>query len=241
MTDHLALVGRGTTGYREVFAPGSPVLGEDGADVIMAGFTGVTPTLKWRIWIPPGTRSLQATLYTYASPPESKVLMRMHQPPVGGLADVTPENAAAVDLGNVLALLLLTGAEVPCYTPASAGAVKLSDGRADSPVVATTGAWLYINALQLPGQQIFMLDARVTADRAQYLAWYAGAVWDAEGNPMPTVAPPATVDEQWVLGRVKEVGLIEPLRALCKASDDAALIQAVTRSGLWGALLRFTK
>ena len=241
MSDYLSLVGRGTAGFRDVFAPGSPMLAEDADTVYMAGFHGSTSHLQWRIWIPPGTKCLQATLYTYASPPESKILMRMHQPPAGGLAAVTAENAAAVDLTHVFTPLL-QGIEVPCYTPAGAGAVKLSDGRMDSPVVTATGAWLYINALQTPGAQIFQLDARLTVDKAQYMEWYDHATWDDQGNPLPGVqAPTPVITEQYVLGRLQELDMIARLAALCKAKDDADLIQAAKTSGLWAALLKFTK
>lgn len=244
MNDYLALVGRGTAGYRDVFAPGSPMLAEDATVVYMAGFTGNTPRLQWRIWIPPGTRSLQATLYTYASPPEAKVLMRMHQPPVGGLDAVTPENAAAVDLTNVLALLL-SGAEVPCYTPAGAGALKLSSGRMDSPVVTTDGGWLYIHALQVPGAQIFKLDAYLSADAAQYKAWYESAIWDDQGNPLPGAQAPAPaptptpVNEREVLQRVKDTGLDVALMELSGAKTDQELAQRALATGTWAALLKF--
>ena len=244
MTDYLSLVGRGTAGFRDVFAPGSPMLAEDADTVYMAGFHGSTSHLQWRIWIPPGTKCLQATLYTYASPPESKILMRMHQPPVGTVNNVTAENAAAVDLKDVFTPLL-QGAEVPCYTPAGAGAVKLSDGRMDSPVVTATGAWLYINALQTPGAQIFQLDARLTVDKAMYQNWYESATWDANGNPLPGVREPiqvpTPVNEQYVLGRLQELDMIARLAALCKAGDDAELVAAAKVSGLWAALLKFTK
>ena len=239
MTDYLSLVGRGTAGFRDVFAPGSPMLAEDADTVYMAGFHGSTSHLQWRIWIPPGTKCLQATLYTYASPPESKILMRMHQPPVGTVNNVTAENAAAVDLKDVFTPLL-QGAEVPCYTPSGAGAVKLSDGRMDSPVVTATGAWLYINALQTPGAQIFQLDARLTVDKAQYMDWYEHAVWDDYGNPVQGEQAPA-ITEQYLLGRLQELDMIARLAALCKAGDDAELIAAAKASGLWAALLRFAK
>jgi len=240
--DYLALVGRGTVGLKDVFAPKSPMLAVEGDTVSMSHVVGITDRMKWRVWIPPGTRSLQSTLFVYASPPESKVLLHMHEPPTGWLDAVTPENAATVDLTNVLALLL-TGAEVPYYAPpVIAGNIKLSDGRIDSPVVTDTGGWLYIHALQVPGNKIFELVARITVDRAQYEAWYANAVWDDYGNPLPGAqAPTPAITEQYVLGRVQELGLVEPLSKLCKATDDAALIQAAKASGLWAALMRFTK
>ena len=240
MSDYLSLVGRGTAGFRDVFAPGSPMLAEDADTVYMAGFHGSTSHLQWRIWIPPGTKCLQATLYTYASPPESKILMRMHQPPVGTVNAVAAENAAAVDLGDVFTPLL-QGVEVPCYTPSGAGAVKLSDGRMDSPVVTATGAWLYINALQTPGAQIFQLDARINVDKAQYMAWYETATWDDQGNPIAGVTKPVETHEQTVLKRVIDTGLAEALRKLSGGLDDAALIQAVKETGTWAALMEFAK
>jgi hypothetical protein len=242
MTDYLSLVGRGTAGFRDVFAPGSPMLAEDADTVYMAGFHGSTSHLQWRIWIPPGTKCLQATLYTYASPPESKILMRMHQPPAGTVNNVTPENAAAVDLQNVLALLM-TGAEVPAYTPSGAGAVKLSDGRMDSPVVTTSGAWLYINALQTPGAQIFQLDARLTVDKAQYQTWYEHAVWDDQGNPVegPPVVQPIESHEERVLRLLKEAELVAPLMALAGVATDIELGKKALATGVWAGLLRLIK
>ena len=244
MTDYTALVGRQTTDFKTLFAPGSEMLAASDGVVTLAGQCGDSTNLLWRVWIPQGARCLQATMYAYYGAPACKVLMRMGKPPVGGLDSVTPENAAAVDLRNVLASLL-AGAEVPCYTPVEGGAIKLSDGSMDSPVVGTTWGWLYIKALQMPGQKVYQLDVRVTADEAQYTRWFANAVWDEQGNPLQGVqAPvpePAPVDEQWVFGRVKEEGLIAPLAKLCKAKDDAELIQAAKATGLWAALLKFTK
>lgn len=245
MNDYLSLVGRGNSGYKDVFAPGSIMLADEGDTVSMSSVVGITDRMKWRVWIPPGTRSLQSTLFVYASPPESKVLLRMHQPPTGWLDAVTPENAAAVDLTNVLETLL-AGAEVPFWAPpVIAGNIKLSDGRIDSPVITNTGGWLYIHALQVPGNKIFELVARITVDKAQYLDWYSRAIWDDYGNPVPGVQEPiqvpTPVNEQYVLGRLQELDMIARLAALCKAGDDAELVAAAKVSGLWAALLKFTK
>ena len=243
MTDYTAIVGRGNTGFRYVFEPDSPSLPADGGRVSMYSVVGRSPKHKWRVWLPPGTCALQATLFTFvdmdAHSPGAKVLVRLGEPPAGGLASVTPENAAAVDLTNVLAALV-AGAEVPCYSPASAGSVKLSEGRIDSPPVTTTGQWLYINALQVPGNEIFEIVARVTVDEAAYLAWHGSAVWDEYDNPVQGEQAPA-ITEQYVLGRLQELNMIARLAALCKAGDDAELIAAAKSSGLWAALLRFAK
>ncbi len=243
--DYTAIVARGDDNFKLKFAPGSPLLPVDGGRVSMYSVVGQTTKRKWRAWVPPGTCSLQATLFTFSNKePNAKVLLRMGEPPVGGPDSVTPENGAAVDMANVLAALD-QGAEVPCYAPGGVGSVKLSEGRVDSPPVTTTGQWLYINALQVPGNEIFEIVVRVTVDEAAYLAWYDSAVWDDYGNPVPGVQEPepvpAPVGEQWVFGRVVECGLIEPLAKLCKAKDDADLIQAAKTSGLWAALLKFTK
>ena len=238
MIDYLALVGKGNTGYRDVFAPDSPMLGDEGDTVSMYSVVGETNRMKWRVWLPPGTCSLMATLFTKVNESDTKVLLRMGEPPTGGPDSVTPESGAAVDLASVLTTI----GDIPCYSPAGAGNVKLSNGALDSPPVTTVGQWLYINTLKVPGEVIFEIVTRITVDKAAYLAWYASAIWDDYGNPLPGAqAPTPAITEQYVLGRVLELGLVEPLSKLCKAADDAALIKAAKESGLWAALLKFTK
>ena len=238
--DYTAIVARGDDNFKLKFAPGSPLLPVDGGRVSMYSVVGQTTKRKWRAWVPPGTCSLQATLFTFSNKePNAKVLLRMGEPPVGGPDSVTPENGAAVDMANVLAALD-QGAEVPCYAPGGVGSVKLSEGRVDSPPVTTVGQWLYINALEVPGHEIFEIVVRVTVDEAAYLAWYAGAIWDDYGNPLPGAQAPV-ITEQYVLGRLQELDMIARLAALCKAGDDAELIAAAKSSGLWAALLRFAK
>ncbi len=237
MTDCLALVNRGTTDFKDVFAPGSPFLADESGAVSMSSKVGSTTQLQWRVWLPPGTNCLQSTMFTYASPPESKALMRLGQPPTGTVADVTPENAAAIDRSAVLTLLQ-QGAEIPCYTPASAGAMKLSDGQLDSPVVITEGAWLYITALQVPGNMIYELTTYVRSDKAAYLDWYASATWDAEGNP---VAAPPEPYEQRLLQCAIDTGLVDGLRKLSGGLDDDALIAAAQETGTWPALMKFAQ
>ena len=237
--NYLALVARGTTGYREAFAPNSPLLADEGDAVSMTSTVGITDLLQWRVWLPPGTRSIQSTLFTYASPPESKALLRLGEPPVGDAASVTAENAAKVDRGEVLALLL-TGAEVPCYTPASAGAMKLSDGRMDSPPLTATGAWLYINTLQVPGDRIFELTTYVRVDKAAYLAWYPTAVWDGQGNPLAGQVPVVPYEQRLVQCAI-DTGLVDGLRKLSGGLDDDALITAAQETGTWPALMKFAQ
>lgn len=244
--DYTAIVGRGNTGFGDVFKPGSHMLPVDGGRVSMYSVVGRSPKRKWRVWLPPGTCALQATLFTFVdmgtNAPGAKVLVRLGEPPAGGLASVTPENGAAVDLTNVLAALV-AGAEVPCYSPASAGSVKLSEGRVDSPPVTTTGQWLYINALQVPGEEIFEIVVRVTVDEAAYLAWYAGATWDAYGNPIagPAVVKPVESHEDRVFRLLKEAELVEPLMALAGVTNDIELAKKALATGVWAGLLRLVK
>lgn len=249
MPNFSSLVGRGIKDFCKIFAPGSAWLSEDGNTVSMSSVVGETRQLLWRVWIPPGTRSLQATMFAFASPPACKVLMRMHQPPVGDLDSVSPANAAAVNLSDVLTSLL-QGNEVPCYAPPEAGAVKLSDGRIDSPVVTTTGGWLYIHVLQAPGDRIYELMVRVTADAALYRAWYSTAVWDDDGNPVGGVSKPvkpaepitpAKTFEDDLLERIVKSGLGASLHTLAGTKTDADLISVAQSSGTWPALVKLIK
>ena len=246
--DYRALVGPGTLDFKKVFPPDSEMLATEAGVVTMAGKCGDSDHLLWKVWIPPGTRSLQATLYVYYGKPAGKVVIRWGKPPVGGLDSVTAENAAAVDLTNVLALLL-TGAEVPCYTPEYGGAIKLSAGLMDSPVMTHTGDWLYIKVLQAPGApgpKMYMLDARVIADEALYRQWYDTALWDEQGNPIPgaqavdpgTETPP-TAEELAVLQLALDSGLAASFSLLSGGLIDDPLINAVKKAGTWGSLLKF--
>lgn len=241
--DYTALVGRGTKNFNDVFRPDSTMLAAEGGVVTLAGQCGDSTNLLWKIWIPPGTRCLQATMYVYWDELPAKVVMRWGQPPVGGLDSVTPENAAAVDLGNVLALLL-TGAEVPGYAAPKAGNIKLSNGSMDSKVLTHTGDWLYIKALQVPGNKVYQLDARVTAAEDEYLAWYENAFWDEHGNPIPGVSkPPEPVEshEDRVLRLLDEAELVPPLMVLAGVKTPVELAKKALATGVWAGLLRLIK
>lgn len=240
--EYQALVGRRTTDFNLLFAPGSAWLVEALGAVTMAGQTGDSDCLLWKIWIPPGTLCLQATLYVYWDNLPGKALMRWGQPPVGGLDSVTPENAASVDLANVLALLL-TGVEVPVYVPPKAANAKLSNGSMESKVLANTGDWLYIKVLQAPSQKVYQLDARVIADAGIYKEWYGTAVWDAHGNPVPGQVPAPVVEshEDRVLRLLEEAGLAEPLMALAGVHTIEELGQKAVATGVWAGLLRLIK
>lgn len=238
--EYTAVVARGVSGYLTIYKPGSEMLASDGDTVTLVAVTADSYNRKWRVFVPPGAKVLQSTFFTYASPPETKVLLRMHQPPVGGVADVTAEKAVAVDIGTVLQQLL-AGKELPFFSPASAGNVKLSDGARESGVITDTGGWVYINALQTPGDKTFELSVRITCDQAMYEAWYWSTTWDAMGNPVegvPVPVVPPKSHEARVYEAVKAAGLVGPLSALSGGLVDNALKDAVLKTGVWAALLR---
>lgn len=252
--DYRALVGRQTTGFKKLFEPGSDFLAEDDGVVTLAGQCGDSFHLLWKIWIPPGVKSLQATMYVYHNVTPGKALMRFGQPPIGNANSVTPENASAVDLANVLDTLL-AGAEVPCYTPEFGGSIKLSASM-PSDARNNAGGWLYIKAVQVPGNKVYQLDARVTADTEKYNEWYASAVWDVEGNPVAgevkPVEPPKPVEpvvagetpqqhEARVYEMVKEAGLLQALSRLSGGLVNRELEVAAVNSGTWEVLLKLIK
>lgn len=252
--DYRALVGRQITGFKTLFAPGSDMLAEDADIVTLAGQCGDSFHLLWKIWIPPGVKSLQATMYVYHNVTPGKVLMRFGQPPIGNANSVTPENAAAIDLSTVLDTLL-AGAEVPCYTPEFGGAIKLSASM-NSDARDNPGGWLYIKAVQTPGNKVYQLDARVTADAEKYKEWYARAVWDAESNPVAgevysikllepvkpvVVAETPQQHEARVYEMVKEAGLIPAPSKLSGGKVDDELVKAALATGTWEALLKLVK
>lgn len=185
------LVQRGSTAFNTKFEPSSPLLAISDGEVILPSVVGESFQLQWRVFIPPGTKTLQMTMYTFASPPETKVLMRFGSPPSGSALSVTPENAAAVDNSRIVQTLTANGGgvELPFSAPESAGALKLSSRSGDltQSILTNTGGWVYINALQVPGNRIYELNTSVTVDERCYRTWFAGAQWDASGNPAEDV------------------------------------------------------
>lgn len=190
-SDYTPLVQRGSTAFNTKFEINSPLLAVSDNEVILPSVVGETFQLKWRVFIPPGTKTLQMTMYTFASAPETKVLMRFGSAPTGSAFSVTPENAASVDSGKVVQMLTASGGgvELPFSSPAAAGALKLSSrsGELTQTILSNTGGWIYINALQVPGNRIFELNTSVTVDERCYRSWFAGAQWDASGNPAEDV------------------------------------------------------
>lgn len=187
-SDYTPLVQRGTSDYKTKFNPSSNLLSIEAGEVTIPSVVGATYETKWRIFLPPGTKAFQATLYTYASAPEAKVLMRFGNPPVGTLAGVTAQTASSVNITTVVQQLIANngGVELPFFAPASAGALKLSSrsNEINQSVLTRVGGWVYINALQLPGNRIYELNTSVTVDEACYRAWFATATFDSAGNPV---------------------------------------------------------
>ena len=190
-SDYTPLVQRGSSSFNTLFSP-VPVavpgggtlpnsIAFDSNEAILFSFIGTNSGLKWRAFLPPGTKYFQATLYTFASPPATKVVARFENLPIGGVADVTPLNAAAIDNSTVLRTLV-AGAELPFYSPESAGSLKLSS-RGSGPESTARGGWVYFNTLQVPGDQIFKIETTVTVDETCYRSWFANAQFDVLGNP----------------------------------------------------------
>jgi hypothetical protein len=177
----------GKTDFKNIFAPTSSALAISAGEVILPSRLGVTVNLTQRLFIPPGVKSLELVMYTFASSPESKVLLRFGAPPVGAAENVTQQSASAVNLTTVLQNLTANGGgvELPFWAPASAGSVRLSSRSTEpsQPILATTGGWIYINALAVPGNQIYQMQAAMIVDETCYRTWYANALWDAAGNP----------------------------------------------------------
>lgn len=188
-SSYTPLVQRGTTDFKTKFAPTSPLLAIEDGEVILPSVVGETYLTHRRIFIPPGTKTLQMSMFTFASPPETKVLMRFGSPPDGSANDVTAGNALAVNNEQIVQLLTANrGVELPFYSPPSAGNIVLSS-RSGVPqtVLTEVGGWVYIKPVLLPGDRVFELNTRVTVDEAYYRDWYANTTWDGDGNPVEDV------------------------------------------------------
>ena len=150
--------------------------------------------LKYKVFVPPGSKRITLTLGTYLSSQESKITSALGKVPVLTASQVTAVEASKVDSTKVLQTLSL-GTEIQFYAPPNAGFVVMSAPLTDSSATAfktSIGQWLYVNVLAIPSNIIVDQFAAVDVDQRCYRSWYAKAVREnlfnvSDSNPIETL------------------------------------------------------
>ena len=197
--DYWPLVGRDRTGFDTKYSPygGNSVLGIDSAskEVSLISSYGQTKEVKWRTFIPPGTKTFEGSLLTFSNAVETIAAARFGEPPISELYEVSSSSSDLFVRSKILSNLV-SGTEVTYYSPlvtfsngtqAGSGSTRLSARPETDQPMTSKGGWVYFNVMQSPGDYIKNLDIRVVVDETCYKSWFAKAKFDSSGNPAENV------------------------------------------------------
>lgn len=185
--DYSPLVGtEGYTDFRNKNAPGSAaVVGISGVATIRTKHDGLT-LQKVKIFVPPGAMRLRVSLTTYATDQDARAAARFGNTPVSAYGDVLPEtsvNDTRPTLRNLLA-----GQELKFYSPGRSGVLMVANSESTDLSPSTTGGYIYLNFLSIPGSQILSFSTYLDVKADCYSNWHANATWDGVGNPSESAA-----------------------------------------------------
>ena len=174
----------------------------------LTGSRGRTEQLEFRVFVPPGTIAFEMVMYTFSQPAvPNQSLVRFKAPPVGNIANVSSPNRVSVQPFEAFEKLF-NGVELAFYNAVATSSVVLNPSQPNvtteyqsntgatrfaersitfptAPI--TTGGWMYVKVLQVPGQTMQGLEYGVQVSETCYRSWFAKNLFDASGNPLEDV------------------------------------------------------
>lgn len=185
-SEYSPLVRTGYADYRTHYAPTSDYLARSSGEVTIVTSHGNIQAGKVKVFVPPGSRRFTVSFQTYAIPEEARAVARFGQVPVSTITDVDAATAV-YDTRRTLSRLM-DGEELRFYAPPSSGGLTIANSESTDTFQSTTGGYIYLNLLSIPGNQILNIQTRIIAEEVCYLNWHANASWDYANNPSETSA-----------------------------------------------------
>ncbi|NUN05266.1 MAG: hypothetical protein HUU57_05855 [Bdellovibrio sp.] len=144
---------------------------------------------KYRIFLPPGTMSVDIMTYTYWDTTTRQAMaVRMDAAPVSSYEETLSQ--PIIPEGDRVLERLVNGEEFRSYVGESGNLLPRFGGGTNyngaTPYVyrSPRGGWLYMNQVKLIGDVAMRIETRTCVDPEIYRAWYNSAQWDADGNPL---------------------------------------------------------
>jgi hypothetical protein len=146
---------------------------------------------KVRVYMPPGTHSVHVATFTfYDLTTQQAAAYRVGEPPVSTVDQYATQVAVAFPDSSQVLRQLEQGTEwvssvgpganaMP--SPSAGGALQ---GTNQGGYHTVQGGWMYIHFLTAIGNRVMEISTRMSVDQATYEAWYQGATWDEDGNPL---------------------------------------------------------
>lgn len=160
---------------------GAAVVGVAGVTTIRTKHDGLT-LQKVKLFVPPGAQRLRISFISYAVEQDARAAAKFGTPPVSSYGDVLPETAISDPRPSLRRLM--AGEELKFYSPERSGLLSIANSESTDTFVGSTGGYIYLNFLSIPGNQILNFSTQLEVEESCYSNWYANATWDQNGNPV---------------------------------------------------------
>lgn len=178
LDDYTTLVSSSERSWKNRFGPGSPSVAIENGNLFMnprmGSADGSMLITKFKIYIPAGTMSFQATSYLYIdnNMTPAIALVKFGSPPT---------RTDGEDFGNISRESIFSGKQFRFTSPQAS--LKLTPEVQD-PFIVSKGDYLYVHLISAPGGIMMELSANLEIDYEMYQAWYAAAGFAEDGSPL---------------------------------------------------------
>lgn len=197
----------GASRYSSTYVPGSeraPQVDRDrtmdglpalaGADIVLAGKVSMTSrrsagmnVRSFKIFIPPGTSKLHSVGFSYLQNATEAIAIKMSEPPKALKSAIGSPGFKKLDAKSALKRVLAGEELTEDFNAQYGGAILISSDSGGAYSASAKGGWLYVDMLSAPEAPFMDLTWQVTVDAQCYKSWFAGAQFDAAGQPMDGV------------------------------------------------------
>lgn len=180
-SQYVPLVNQEFGNFKTAYGPA--VLPAYGGNVLLRTKHDGLALERFKIFLPPGTRSLGMTYTSYRSEQPGQMSMRFKAAPQIEALQVV--SSSMNDTREALAELN-KGRELTFYSPGNSGVIS-GPTAPNVPVRVDSGGFVYVNVSH-PGGSAISVGFHVEVDQSCYSNWFANARWDSNGNPLEGVS-----------------------------------------------------
>lgn len=180
-SQYVPLVNQEFGNFKTAYGPA--VLPAYGGNVLLRTKHDGLALERFKIFLPPGTRSLGMTYTSYRSEQPGQMSMRFKAAPQIEARQVV--SSSMNDTREALAELN-KGRELTFYSPGNSGVIS-GPTAPNVPVRVDSGGYVYVNVSH-PGGSAISVGFHVEVDQSCYSNWFANARWDTNGNPLEGVS-----------------------------------------------------
>ncbi len=147
---------------------------------------------RYRVFIPPGTKSFDMTTMTYwDTTTKQAITLKLDSPPESTYEEtLSHENFPRSPNEMRFLEYLFNGQEFRSYVGEQGNVLPRVSGGTNYSVTpqylyqTSRGGWLYFNQIKLVGDVVMNIEIQMCVDPTAYKNWYNSAQWDTDVNPL---------------------------------------------------------